>query len=301
MRIARIAPLFILLVACTRTQPVTTHKLTVAATFYPLAHFAEQVGGEHVQVINMTPNGIEPHDYEPTPQDLAELEEVDLFLYNGAGLDPWAETIAPNLAAKGITTLRATERIDLLEGHDEHEEEEQHEATDPHAWLDPTYALYIVGQIRDELVAIDPENAATYNGNAATYVSTLQLLEKHYREDLADCTLREIIVSHDAYRYMATRYDFATHAIAGLSPDEEPSAQRIAELADLAKEKGIDTIFFEELVSPDLAQTIADEVGAQTNVLHTIEGLTPGQSAGATYMSLMYENLESLKLAMHCQ
>lgn len=293
-----------LLAACnTPVQSGTQDTIAIAASFYPLAHIAEQIGGEFVTVTQITPGGIEPHDYEPTPQDLAGLQSAKLFLFNGSGLDPWAEDVATPAEEKGIVVFEASDVMTLLPG-EEHADEEEHEesAFDPHFWLDPLSMHTLVERVRDALISIDPAHADSYRHNAETYNETLSALDRRYREELASCTLRDVVTSHNAFTYLAKRYDLQMISVSGLSPEDEPSAKRMAQIADIAQEKGIDTIFFETLVSPKLAQTIAQEIGAKTAVLNPIEGISDEErTEGKTYVSLMEDNLRALRTALHCE
>lgn len=279
--------------------------ITVAATFYPLAYLAQQVGGDKVGVINATPNGVEPHDYEPSPRELAKVGDADVLLINGAGLDPWAEKASVDWRTNGRQVLVMSEVLETLPmPEDDHVEDEggEHGAYDPHFWLDPVRAQQMTGVIRDALVAKDPVNADVYRQNAAETMDRLSKLDEDYKNGLAACATREIVVAHDAYNYLAKRYDLELHAIAGLSPDAEPSARRLADLTELIKKHAIKTIFFETLVSPKLANTLARETGAQTAVLNPIEGLTPADAqSGKDYDILMRENLAQLRQALVCQ
>lgn len=261
----------------------------VAASFYPLAEFAKQVGGENIEVINIVPPGTEPHDFEPTPQDMAKVYAAQIFVYNGGGLAPWAEKIAPELEKKGVSVINMTRHFNLL-------------AFDPHIWLDPALAKKEVELIRDGLKEIDAENSSVYENNAKNYLAALSQLDKKYREGLASCAIRDAVASHAAFDYLAKRYNLNIVNIAGLSPEEEPSPKKIAEIAQSARGKKIKYIFFETLVSPKLAQTIAKEIGAQTLVFNPLEGLTDEElAAGENYISIMEENLTNLRLALACQ
>ena len=274
-------------------------KIKVVASFYPLAEFAKQVGGNNVEVVNMTPPGAEPHDFEPSPQDIVNAYSSNLFIFNGSGFDPWAEKIRPELENKGVAVINMTEYFDLLKGVEEHEEAEEkdHEAeeTDPHIWLDPVLAKKEVEIIRDALKKIDPINSELYESNATQYLTQLSVLDKKYKDGLASCNLRDLVASHGAFGYLAKRYALNVVSIAGFSPEEEPSPKRMAEIADLARSKKINYIFFETLVSPKLAETIAREIGAKTLVFNPIEGLTEDElEKGANYISVMEENLNNL-------
>lgn len=283
--------------------------IQVVASFYPLAEFSRKVVGEYATVETVTPAGAEPHEYEPTPRQIGLARNADVFIYNGGGQDPWAEKIAEELQQQGKVVLKATEQIDLMKMEGGHEDEEDHEEEeghdhefDPHIWLDPNLAIQEVGFIRDALIQADPDNEGIYESNAGLYMNELMALDDQFREGLASCAKKDIITAHAAFGYMAKRYNFNQIPIAGMSTEEEPSARRLAELADIAKEKGINYIFFEELVSPRLSETLANEVGAQTLVLNPIEGLTKEQiEAGENYVTLMQTNLANLRIALECQ
>lgn len=282
-----------------------TSDIKVAASFYPLAEFAKQIGGENVEVINMVPPGAEPHDFEPSPQDIANVYSAKLFIFNGSGFDPWAEKISPELENRGIAIINMAQHFELLKdvaAAEEKEDSEHEEGFDPHIWLDPVLAKREVEIIRDSLKTIDPENSAAYESNAERYLTKLSELDKKYKDGLASCALRSAVASHAAFGYLAKRYDLNVVNIAGFSPDEEPSPKKIAEIAESARNKNIKYIFFETLVSPKLAQTIADEIGAAILVFNPIEGLADDELRnGENYISVMEKNLTNLRQALLCR
>ena len=283
------------LVSFFQATTYASDKLKVAASFYPLAHFAEQVGGERVEVTNSIPPGAEPHEFEPTPRDIQRVYEAALFLFNGKGLDPWAERIQDDLEREGIIVIEIAK---FFTGSNS----AFHTLTDPHFWLDPVLAIQEVEIIRDALIQADPLNRNEYLQNCASYVKALNRLHALYVAGLEHCARKEIILSHDAFGYLAKRYGITTHAITGISPEEEPSLRKLAELTMLARKKKIGHIFFEELVSPKLAETIARESGAETLVLNPLGGLTvKDREKGRTYISIMEDNLRNLRTAMDCK
>lgn len=283
-----------------------TERLKIAASFYPLYEFAKQVGGESAEVINITPVGSKPHGFEPTPRDIIAIKESRLFIFNGAGLDPWAERITPDLEREGIVVINMAGHFELIEGEehkkDENQKEKYEKALDPHIWLDPVIAKRQVEIIRDALQRIDPARSAYWAENAQRYITKLSELDQKFREGLAYCQIREAVASHAAFGYLAKRYDLAIFSIAGLSPEEEPSLRRLGELTKLAREKNIRYIFFETLVSPKLAETLAREIGAETLVFNPIEGLSAEEiRLGRDYVSIMEENLKNLRRALSCR
>lgn len=293
-----------------KSQQEDTGKLSVTASFYPLAHFAEKVGGDLVAVRTIVPTGSEPHDFEPTAQDIAQMQQSKLFIYNGASFDPWAERIVPDLTANGVTAVKMSQGVELITGEahghesaaEDHEEAVvEGESVDPHFWLDPIRAQGMVQTIADQLSAVDPDHQMIYEANATAYIAELATLDQAYRSGLANCQKQEIITSHAAFGYLANRYNFSVYAIAGLSPDQEPSAQQLAELSDFADTEEIDYIFFETLASSRLAETLANEIEAQTLVFNPLEGLTKDEIvSGHSYISIMQENLKNLRTALAC-
>lgn len=291
-----------------KTVPQSENIPTIVATFYPLAHFAQQVVGKQVEVITLIPTGAEPHDYELSPQDLVKIQKADVFIYNGQQLEPWAQEIATELRGKGKTVIEASAEVgDLISVEDighthEGETEEIHGEFDPHVWVDPVRAKQIVSAIENKMIQQYPLSQDEYKKNAELYKTQLDDLDKQFNESLQSCSVREIIASHDAFEYLAKHYNFVVNPITGISPESEPSAFVLSNLADHAKSKNIKVIFFETLVSPKVAEILAKEIGAKTDVLNPVEGITDEErQKGETYISIMQKNLLSLQQAMVCQ
>lgn len=262
-------------------------RANVVVTIYPLADLAKQVGGDLVNVTTVVPAGVEPHEYEPTPQDIAKLYKAEVVILNGNGMDVWADRLMDDLRQKGVRVIRMSDEIPSI-------------GTDPHFWLDPVLAKQAVDLISRPLFLTlhDPE---TLDRQIEATNARLDTLDQQYRASLANCRQREFVTSHDAFAYLAKRYTLTQRPISGFSPTDDPSPQTIAELTNLVTQKGITTIFFETLVSPKLAQTIAAETGAKTATLNPIEGLTSeDQKAGKSYMTLMQDNLLELTAALQC-
>lgn len=271
-------------------------KVRVVASYYPLYEFASQVGGGAVQVTNMTPPGTEPHEYEPSPKALAEAQQAAMFVYNGGAMEPWVNGFLSDYQG---TVVTASEHIGLRIAADDNSS--SHQANDPHFWLDPVLAQQIVGNVRDGLIKADPAHAADYRARAAAYTVELQRLDNDFKQGLASCATRTIVTSHAAFGYLAARYNLQVMPIAGLTPDAEPSAAKLAELTQLMRTEGIHYVFFERLVSPRLADTIATETGARTLVFDPIEGLSSNdQAKGKGYVSIQRENLANLRTALAC-
>lgn len=283
-------------------------KINVVAAFYPLQYISEQVGGDAVTVANLAPPGAEPHDLELTPGQVAQIADADVAVYLKGFQPAVDEAIAQNAKDKafdaaGVEPLRQATEPDEhghagegASGAEEHEEETG--SKDPHVWLDPTRLATIADKLAERLSAADPARSQQYLARAADLRTRLLALDGEYSRQLGTCQRREIVVSHAAFGYLAERYKLAQVAIAGLSPENEPTPQKLAEVAHEAKEHGATTVFFETLVSPKLAQTIADQVGAKAEVLDPIEGLQPGSSDD--YVSVMRANLARLTAALGC-
>jgi len=284
----------------------TSSKLNVVASFYPIGEFARAVGGELVDVNIMTPSGVEPHDYEPTAKQIGSLSSADVFLFNGGGVDVWATRLQDDLASRGVRVVEMSSVMDVLLPPVEHEEDEsthdEEESFDPHFWLDPKLVKKEVKKIEEVFSERDPLHAKDYKKNADAYLLSLDALDLSFQNGLRSCGLRKVVTSHAAFSYLAKAYSFEVMAIAGLSPEEEPSAGQMAEIARLAKKNGVKHIFFETLVNPKLSETIASEIGAKTLVFNPLEGLTEEEvQQGETYLTVMNQNLKNLKIAMMCQ
>lgn len=282
-------------------------RISVVASFYPLYEFARRIGGEHADVRNLVPSGAGPHDYEPTAQDVIALQSARLVIYNGAGFEPWLDRLLPTLPAS-VEAVKATEGLPLVKGEAEHDhgrEGEQHqdkEGLDPHVWLDPVLAQQMVDTLAAAFARVDPDRAAAYEAAAADLKADLGALDRRYRETLAACAKKDFITSHAAFGYLASRYGLRMIPVSGLSPEVEPSPARLRAVVREARAHRARVIYFETLVSPRVAETIAREVGAKTAVLNPIEGLTPDeQSRGATYFTVMDENLRSLAEGLDCR
>jgi zinc transport system substrate-binding protein len=253
-------------------------KETVVASFYPLAYAAEEVGNGGVDVENLTPAGAEPHDLEVSPQDVAAIREADLVLLLGDGFQPQLE----DAAGTGKKVLRLLDTPGLALRPD----------GDPHVWLDPLRYAKIVGRIGQALQRPDA---------AARLQARLRDLDGEYRTGLAHCERHEIVTSHEAFGYLAERYGLEQVAITGLSPEVEPEPAKLQQVVELVRERGVTTIYFETLVSPRIAETVARETGAKTAVLNPIEGLTKNEiSQDENYFSLMRTNLRTLREGLGC-
>lgn len=272
-------------------------KFKVSTSFYPLYFFATEIGGDKADVSNIIPYGAEPHDYEPTAKDMAEMEKSDLIILNGGGLESWSEDIQKNINSEKTLIVSASEGLATKQMTEGGETE-----TDPHVWLAPKLAEGMVDNIEQGFSSADPKNKDYYKSNADSLKSKLAALDESYRHSLSNCAKKNIVTSHDAFGYLAAAYGFEQVPIAGLSPDAEPSPKQLAGIAEFAMKNGVRYIFFESLASPKLSETIASEIGAKTLVLNPLEGLSKEESArGKNYLTVMQDNLINLKTALECQ
>ncbi len=266
-------------------------SIPVVASFYPLAYFTQRIGGERVQVKNLVPPGAEPHEYEPTPQDVAALTKAKLLVYNGAGFELWVSKLLQQLPPI-IVKVEATKGLPLVtvEG-----------GLDPHVWLDPLLAQHEADNILTGLITADPDVKETYQANTRKLKDDLVALDHRYTEALEKCRKKTFISGHEAFGYLAKRYGLTMVAISGLSPESEPSPAKLKEVTGLAKKYGVRVLYVETLISPKLSETIAREVGATLRVLNPLEGLTDAEiSAGKTYITVMDENLGNLREGLDC-
>jgi zinc transport system substrate-binding protein len=276
---------------------VSNSKIQVTTSFYPLAFFTSEIGKNQVAVTNLTPAGAEPHDYEPSAQDIAQLETAELLIVNGAGFEPWLSKVMPDLKAKKIPVLAAAEDLVSLQI-----EADGETLSDPHVWLDPVLAKQEVAKIAQALMEVDPEHRVEYEANTQQLQAKLDALDQEFRVGLAVCRQKNIVTSHQAFGYLASRYGLKQVAITGLASDLEPTPAELAKIVRFAKDTDVKYIFFETLVSPRLADTIAQEIGAQTLVFDPLEGLTAeDQAAGLDYFTVQRDNLSHLKTALECQ
>ncbi|MEK3735036.1 MULTISPECIES: metal ABC transporter substrate-binding protein [Paenibacillus] len=376
--------------------------LKIKTSFYPMYEFTRQVAGDLAEVENLVPAGVEPHDWEPTPQDMAGIAEADVLVYNGAGMEGWIDQVLGSINASDLTVIEASKGLEIIEdpdgghshnhghdhdhegehsheehahdhdhegehsheehahdhdhegehshdehahdhdhegehsheehahdhdhegehSHDEHAHDHEHEGEDshdehdhggesghhhhdhggldPHVWLSPVLAIEQVRNIEAGLSAAAPEHKEAFKANADAYISKLEALDQEFRDGLKDSKRKDFITQHSAFGYLAREYGLTQVPIAGLSPDQEPSAAQMASVIEFAKEHEVKTIFFETLVSSKVAEAIAAEIGASTSVLNPIEGLTQEDiAANLDYISIMRQNLEALKTALN--
>ena len=256
-------------------------KVQVVASFYMMYDLAKKIGGDQVEVKNLVPAGTEPHEWEPGARDVASLEDADVFVYNGAEMEHWTDTILNTLDNKELVVAEASKGVKLT-------------GSDPHVWLAPLNAKKEMENIKDALIKADPNNQSYYEANYTEYAAKFDQLDQEYRDTISGLTNKNIVVAHEAFGYLCDAYGLKQVGIEGLSPDSEPDPAKMAEVIDFVRENHVKVIFFEELVSPKVAETIAYETGASAEMLNPLEGLGDEElAAGEDYFSVMESNLES--------
>lgn len=303
----------LVLAACSyppgRTSPATAapgERLRVVASFYPLQFIAERIGGDRVTVTSLTKAGAEPHDLELSPRDVATLADADLVVHLG-GFQPAVDTAvaaeAPGRAfdaagpadldlritAGGATVSGTIDGASAAVG-----------ATDPHFWLDPVRLKAVAVALAERMSAVDPTAASAFATNLAALTRDLGTLDADLRAGLADCASGELVTSHSAFGYLARRYGLTQVGVTGLTPDAEPDAGQLADVAAFVRAHAVRTIYSETLVSPAVADTLARETGARTAVLDPVEGLTDA-SAGSDYLAVMRANLATIRRGQPCR
>ncbi|MGK5522890.1 metal ABC transporter substrate-binding protein [Micromonospora sp. URMC 107] len=302
------------------TAGADPQRVDVVAAFYPLQFLAERIGGDAVKVSNLVKPGAEPHDLELNPGQVGQVAEAELVVLLKGFQPALDEAVEQNAKDRAFDVSTVQPLMDAAAGgHDHDHEGEEHAhpeesgkpeepgheepgheeggTKDPHLWLDPTRLATVGDKLAERLGQADPDRAADYTARAGALRTELEKLDAEFTAGLKTCQRREIVVSHTAFGYLTERYKLEQIGITGLSPENEPAPQRLAEVAQEAREHKATTIFFETLVSPKVAETIAAEVGAKTAVLDPLEGLSTG---GGDYLSVMRTNLATLRTALSC-
>ena len=287
--------------ACGPTSP-TSDTPTVAVALFPLEEIARRVGGSSISVVSLTPTGVDAHSTELTAKQLDALEDSDLVLYVGDDFQPSIEGAIRTLDSS-VATIDFLDHVDLIDASADHESaDHEHGAHDPHVWLDPRNMQEMVRVVSTAIEAlVGDADAASVRSNAQDYIEELGVLDDEMNTGLTECGTRTLVTSHDAFGYLASRYSLTTMSVTGLNPDEDPSARQLEDLADAARNAGVRTIFFEAMLPRDLADTVARTIGASTDILNPIEGIsTSDKSAGATYASMQRDNLRRLRIGLRC-
>jgi len=267
-------------------------RLKIVASFYPIYEFVKMVGGNNVNITTLIPIGVEPHNFEPTIQQIQNAESADLIIYNGAGLEKWIDKIDSK------SKVDASQGLNFLKGNDS----ESAGTYDPHVWLDPVLAEKEVENIRDALVKVDPANSQYYQSNANKFIAELNNLDNKIKTELTTCDKKDFIAFHNAFTYFANRYGLNQHSILGVTPEGEILPQRLQEVIQTARDLGLNIIYSEDLVDPRSAEVIAQEIpNGKVLILSPIEGINADeQKAGIGYLDKMNEDIDNLKIGLQC-
>jgi zinc transport system substrate-binding protein len=273
-------------------------RLHVVASFYPLQYAAQRVAGNLADVTSLTKPGAEPHDLELTPREVGNVETADLVVYL-SGFQPAVDDAVANEAGHHAFDVKPAAHLDLSYTPIEEGETADSDTTDPHFWLDPTRLGSVARALADRLTELDPAHADDFAANATAFDAELSTLDTELHDGLATCQNKDLVTSHNAFGYLAHRYGLAQVGITGLTPEDEPSPHDLAEVTHFVRSHDVRTIYYETLVSPAIAETVARETGATTAVLDPIEGLD-AESAGSSYLDVMRSNLASLRKGQPC-
>ena len=304
-----IATIIIILIAASATvfysfqNNTEDNKLKVVASFYPLAFFTQEIGGEKVTAKQLIPDNTEVHNWQPSAADILAIEDADVLIYNGASLDHWfEEDILPVIDSSGKVIVETTEGIQLLEtGQETDEHEHEHEGNyDPHTWVSPFIAKQQAQNIYEAMVQKDPNNEAYYSERWQTLKARFEELDNDYLTGLATKGKDEVFVSHSAFGYLADRYGFEQHGVIGISADEQPSTQVYTKIVEMMMEHEIYVVYVDPVYADEYAQTLKNELqrlsGQDVQILKLY--LMLGKMDGLDYFGQQEKNLENLKIGL---
>ncbi len=297
---------FLVLVFNEDTKESSDTKLVVATSTFSLYDITKHISEDTIQIINILPFGVDAHSFEPTPKLMASLEKSQLVIYSGAGLEPWIKGFKfknDSIDMSKKVKLRELQ-VDKHHHHDHHEEGHQCSSSklDPHYWLDLQNMKISTHIITDALIKISPSNKDIYITNRNSYLAMLDNLDAEYQKVLGSCKKETIITNHNAFSYLANRYNFKVETLSGLSPDAQPNAKQITKLMEHIKENNITTIFFESFVSDRVMKSIAKDTNVAVDTLQPLGNITKDEAdKNATYETIMKENLLKLSKALMCQ
>jgi zinc transport system substrate-binding protein len=273
-------------------------NIAVTTTIYPLYSIAKEVGGDKIKLNNLIPFGIEPHEFDPSPNDMTKLSKSDIFIISSDSMEPWKDKIIKALHIEN-KVFDMSEYVKLRQMK---KEENDQISIDPHYWVSFNNYILMTEAMTKLFIEKDNENKDVYTQNANNYLLKIKSLKEKYDKTMNTCTNKKILVNHDAFGYFADEYGVKQYSISGMSPEDKPSAKVISELIKLVKKEQINTVFFEEFASPKVAKTIANEAKVKTDALRPAENITEEENLkGYSYLQIMEDNLQKLKFAMNCK
>ena len=291
-------------------EKTTESKVKVSVTFNAMKEFAEAVGRDKIEVSTIIPDGAEAHDFEPKAQDLAALSSTEIFVYSGLGMESWVDEAIQSVNNPNLIIVNASEGADIIireSSSDEHEDEDEHEESeheheddehdehdhgkyDPHLWLGLKEAQIQAKNIKDALINVDPDNKDYYEKNFDEFTSQLEGLYNEYKEKFQSVNKKSFVTGHAAFGYLCRDFGLVQNSVRDIFADGEPSAQQLAKLVEYCRDNNVTTIFAEEMASPAVSETLANEVGAKVETIYTMES----NEDNKTYLERMTENLEKI-------
>jgi zinc transport system substrate-binding protein len=314
MRASRIITLLALsglLVSCGDNQDSTpapkADRLTVAASFYPIAEIVQRVGGDDVQLLALTAPGVEPHDSELSAKQLDELSKSDIVFYIGGGFQPDLEKAIGSLP-KTTVVIDLLKSVDVIASEDDHSKEESdghnhgNSDTDPHVWLDPTNMVTMSEIVSEEIAKVQTDLTSSLTSRQTEYANELNEVGTLIDTTFASCERKELVSAHDAFTYFTKRANLIAVPISGVDPENEPSAKELEAVAKIAQDRNVTTVFFEEVLPKAFADTVAKAIGASVDSINAVETISQSDlDAGATYSSIMKSNITKISTALGCK
>jgi zinc transport system substrate-binding protein len=295
-----------LLMSCGGTQNSTvapeTDQLTVAASFYPIAEIVQRVGGDDVELLALTPPGVEPHDSELSAKQLEELSTADIVFYIGGGFQPDLEKAIASLPQTTVV-IDLLKSVDLIaakgetDGHDHGQSD-----ADPHVWLDPANMAKMSATVSQEIAKVQTDLTSALTERQTEYATELNEIGTLIDTTFASCERKELVTAHDAFAYFTTRAHLIAVPISGIDPEREPSAKELEATAKIAQDRNVTTVFFEEILPKAFADTVAKAIGASIDSINAVETISQSDlEAGVTYSSIMNSNITKISLALGCK
>jgi zinc transport system substrate-binding protein len=312
MKLILIAASLLILISLSNINGQQNEKVKVFASFYPFYEIAKEIGGNNTIVTSVIPFGVEPHDWEISPQQIPKITEADVIIYNGIGFDVWLgqeeqfrNSLLVDVSKDLPLVANKNQQQELKDSQNIEDKHDEHKILyDPHIWLDPILVKNISKTISNALIKLDPANTDSYKQNTNNFIQKLDALDSLIKKSLTKCELNDFISFHQAFQYFANRYGLTQHTVSeSLSPESEILPQQIIKIIQLAKELNIDTIYSEELVDPRLSQTLASEIpNGKVLLLSPIEGVNEEeQKENLGYIDKMQMNLEDLREGLKCK
>jgi len=299
--------IFLFIGSCVKQEESSQKKLLVVTTLFPLYDFAKRIGKDKVSVTLLLPPGVEAHSYEPTPEDVLKINKAKVFVYTGLYMEPWVEKVLKSIDNKNLVIVDSSRGIEFLEKKEEDDRDHHHKNVgkiDPHIWLDFLNAKTMVDNMLQGFIKADKENSEFYKNNAKMIKKELNNLDEKYKKGLSDCKTRDFYHGgHFAFNYLANRYNLHYVSVyTGISPDEEPQPKRVAQIIRDIKNKKLKYIYYEEFLSPRIAEIISKEAGVTMLKINAGHNVSKEQlERGISFFDIMEENLKQLKVGLQCQ